>query len=71
MNLGSATHNFLGKSIYFPNLFVFGGQCKNREAALGICFPLKAYSSHPMHPVPHLQCFFDADNELNSLIKRR
>jgi len=24
------------------------------EAALGICFPLKAHSSYPMHPVPHL-----------------
>jgi hypothetical protein len=23
------------------------------EAPLGICFPLKAHSSYPMHPVPH------------------
>jgi hypothetical protein len=29
------------------------------EAALGICFPLKAFSSHPMHPVPHLSTFYE------------
>jgi hypothetical protein len=28
------------------------------EAALGICFPLKAHSSYPMHPVPHLSLRF-------------
>ena len=28
------------------------------EAALGICFPLKAFSAHPMHPVPHLSTFY-------------
>jgi len=32
------------------------------EAALGICFPLKAFSSHPMHPVPHLSTFDKGKN---------
>jgi hypothetical protein len=35
------------------------------EAALGICFPLKAFSSHPMHPVPHFSIeFFESYESL-------
>ena len=34
--------------------FELGDNVEIGEAALGICFPLKAHSSYPMHPVPHL-----------------
>jgi len=38
-----------------------GDQVKIGEAALGICFPLKAHSSYPMHPVPHLSFSIDSE----------
>jgi hypothetical protein len=45
---------FLGKVFIFRIYLFLGDNVKIGEAALGICFPLKTYSSHPMHPVPHL-----------------
>jgi len=45
--------NRRGKLYIFHGYLLLGDTINIGEAALGICFPLKAFSSHPMHPVPH------------------
>lgn len=49
--------NQKGKVFIFRVYLFLGDSVKKGEAALGICFPLKAYSSHPTHPVPHLSFY--------------
>jgi hypothetical protein len=46
------------KVFIFRFYLLLGDKVNIGEAALGICFPLKAFSSHPMHPVPHLSTFY-------------
>jgi hypothetical protein len=46
-----------GKVFIFKVYLYSGDKVNIGEAALGICFPLKAHSSYPMHPVPHLSFF--------------
>jgi len=49
-----------GGKLFIFRVYLFLGDTANiGEAALGICFPLKAFSSHPMHPVPHLSMFLE------------
>jgi hypothetical protein len=50
--------NRRGKLFIFRDYLLLGDTVHIGEAALGICFPLKAFSSHPMHPVPHLSFFY-------------
>ena len=55
MNLQEEAYK--GKVFIFPVYLEMGDKVAIGEAALGICFPLKAHSSYPMHPVPHLSHF--------------
>jgi hypothetical protein len=50
--------NRRGKLFIFRVYLFLGDTVNIGEAALGICFPLKAFSSYPMHPVPHLSMFY-------------
>jgi hypothetical protein len=47
-----------GKVFIFQVYLFMGDRVEIGEAALGICFPLKAHSSYPMHPVPHFSQIF-------------
>ena len=49
---------YKGKVFILQVYVEMGDNMEIGEAALGICFPLKAYSSYPMHPVPHLSHLF-------------
>jgi hypothetical protein len=55
--------NRRGKLFIFRVYLLLGDTANIGEAALGICFPLKAFSSHPMHPVPHLLFSFETRTE--------
>jgi hypothetical protein len=55
MNQQEGTYK--GKVFILSFDFTMGDKVALGEAALGICFPLKAHSSYPMHPVPHLSHF--------------
>jgi len=54
VRMNQQKRTYKGKVFILPFYLEMGDKVALGEAALGICFPLKAHSSYPMHPVPHL-----------------